>query len=171
MTNTVGLGAQADSFGGFYNNESGVIIAVIFASIGFFLRPMAVSELHMTYYRKQLSEAGKFNFLAMVVWLPVLAGVMILAFAMKETKVEIPFMSMLQVFLCLMAYWLLADLERAYLSEKMFSATIASFMPLSPNPELSSRERKFGKKFDFERQKIQTTFCRQMYNDVGIYEL
>ena len=56
---------------------------------------MAVSELHMTYYRKQLSEAGKFNFLAMVVWLPVLAGVMILAFAMKETKVEIPFMSML----------------------------------------------------------------------------
>ena len=101
----------------------------------------------------------------------MLSGVMILAFAMKETKVEIPFMSMLQVFLCLMAYWLLADLERAYLSEKMFSATIASFMPLSPNPELSSRERKFGKKFDFERQKIQTTFCRQMYNDVGIYEL
>ena len=121
---------------------------------------MIVSEVHMTYYRRQLSEAGKLNFLAMVVWLPVLAGVMILAFAMKEAKVEIPFMSLLQAFLCLMAYWLLADLERAYLSEKMFSATIASFMPLSPNPELSSRERKFGKKFDFERQRIQTTFCR-----------
>ena len=90
----------------------------------------------------------------MIVWVPTLIAIMILAFAMKEAKIEIPFMSMLQIFLCIMAYWLLADLERAYLSEKMFSATIATFMPLSPNPELSSRERKFSKKFDFERQRI-----------------
>lgn len=53
----------------------------------------------------------------------------------------------------------------------MFSATMASFMPLSLNPELSSRERKFARRFDFERQRIQASFCRQMYNDVGIYEL
>ena len=127
------------------------MVAMVFASLGFLFRPIIVSEVHMTYYRKQLSEAGKFDFVAMIVLVPLLAAIMILAFATNETKIEIPFTSMMQVFLCLMAYWLLADLERSYLSEKMFSATIASFMPLSPNPELCSRERKFNKKYDFER--------------------
>ena len=152
--NVVGLQAEVESFGSIYNNDTGVVVAMVFASLGFILRPVIMGEVHMNYYRKQLSEAGKFNFLAMIVWVPVLAGILILGFAMKDAKIEIPFMSMLQLFLCLLAYWLLVDLERTYLSEKMFSATIASFMPLSPNPELSSRERKFGKKFDFERLRI-----------------
>ena len=53
----------------------------------------------------------------------------------------------------------------------MFSATMASFMPLSPNPDFSAREKKLIQKYDFERQKIQMSFCRQMFNDVGIFEL
>ena len=93
--NTVGLGAEIDSFGALFNNDTGVTVAMVFASIGFLLRPMIVSEVHMNYYRKQLSEAGKFNFLAMIVLLPVLTAIMILAFAMKEAKIEIPFMNML----------------------------------------------------------------------------
>ena len=62
-------------------------------------------------------------------------------------------------------------MERIYLHEKMFSATIASFLPLNTNPDMSSRERKLTKKYDFERQRIETSFCRQMFNDAGIYEL
>jgi len=109
--------------------------------------------------------------MAMTLLLPLLVAIMILGFSTASTDIEIPFTSMLQLFLCIIAYWQLADLERTYLSEKMFSATMASFLPLNPNPDMSARERKLAKKYDFERQRIQTSFCRQMFNDVGIYEI
>ena len=47
---------------------------------------------------------------------------------------------------------------------------MATFMPLAPNPEMSQRERKFSRKYQFERQKIQANYCRQVYQDVGINE-
>jgi len=44
-------------------------------------------------------------------------------------------------------------------------------MPLNPNPELSSRERKMANKYNFEKQRTQISYLRQIYNDVGIFEM
>ena len=81
----------------------------------------------------------------------MLGAIIILGLVSSSTNIEIPFTSGLQLFVCVIAYWQLADLERRYISEKQFSATMASFMPLNPNPELSARERKLGGRYDFER--------------------
>ena len=39
--------------GEMYNNDTAVGVAFFIASIGFFLRPLVVGKLHMTYYRKK----------------------------------------------------------------------------------------------------------------------
>lgn len=150
--NKFALNAEPDQFTDIFNkNDAGVAVAMTFASIFFFLRPIVISELHMTYYRKQLSDASKYNFMALTIFLPVLAAIIILGLVTSSTNIEIPFTSGLQLFICVIAYWQLLDLERRYISEKQFSATMASFMPLNPNPELSARERKLGGRYDFER--------------------
>ena len=67
-------------------------IAVAIASLGFVLRPLIMGELHMTYYRGQLSEAGKYNFMAMTVWLPVFSIIMLFGLATSATtSVQVPF--------------------------------------------------------------------------------
>ena len=51
-----------------------------------------MGELHMTYYRGQLSEAGKYNFMAMTVWLPVFSIIMLFGLATSATtSVQVPF--------------------------------------------------------------------------------
>lgn len=62
-------------------STTSVATAIGVASLGFLIRPIVVSQLHMNYYRGQLSEAGKYNFMALTVWLPVFTGIMILGFA------------------------------------------------------------------------------------------
>ena len=62
-------------------STTSVATAIGVASFGFIIRPIVVSQLHMNYYRGQLSEAGKYNFMALTVWLPVFTGIMILGFA------------------------------------------------------------------------------------------
>lgn len=83
------------SFGDIYNSDIGVIAAMIFVSIGFLVRPLVVSEVHMTYYRKQLSEANKFNFLALILFMPVLFSLTLLGLSTKTTQIEIPFTALL----------------------------------------------------------------------------
>lgn len=43
---------NVENFGAIYNNDSGVMVAMVFASLGFLLRPLIHSEVHMTFYRK-----------------------------------------------------------------------------------------------------------------------
>ena len=73
-----------------YNDDGSAIAACIIATIGFLIRPLIVSELHMTYYRKQLSEAGKHNFVAMTVFLPVFVSIMTLGLTSYSGHIEIP---------------------------------------------------------------------------------
>lgn len=114
LWNKFSMGAQIDSFNAIYNESSGIAVAVVFASLGFILRPLIHSELHMTYYRKQLSEASKFDFLVLTVWLPALVALMILGLASESSNLEIPFTTCVELLFCLLAYWLLADLEKTY---------------------------------------------------------
>lgn len=88
-------GADVASFSDIYNSDSGVIFAMVFASIGFLVRPLVVAEIHLTYYRKQLSEANKFNFLALTQFMPVLFSLTVLGLSTKTTQVEIPFTCLL----------------------------------------------------------------------------
>lgn len=80
-----------------------MIVAIIFAAFSFLLRPLIVSNVHMSYYRKQLSDANKFNFLTVIMFLPLLVAIMILGFSSVSTMIVIPFTSMVQLFLCLIA--------------------------------------------------------------------
>lgn len=84
--------------------DVGVIVAIIFAGLGFLLRPLIVSNIHMAFYRKQLSDANKLDFLTIIMLLPLLVAIMILGFSTASTMIEIPFTSMIQLFLCLIAY-------------------------------------------------------------------
>jgi len=47
-----GQAPDVDSLEGIYNKDTGVIVATIFAGLGFILRPIIVGEVHTTYYRK-----------------------------------------------------------------------------------------------------------------------
>lgn len=71
--------------------QTSVAVALGVASLGFLIRPLVVSELHMTYYRSQLGEAGKYNFMAMTIWLPVFTAIMILGLATSmDTSAQVP---------------------------------------------------------------------------------
>lgn len=154
--NKMALNADQDLFSEVFDNAGEqVFYAMVVASIGFVLRPFVVGELHMSYYRPWLSEPNKMNFLALTVWMPAFAGIIILGLVTStSTNLEIPFTTCLQLFICVIAYWMLADLERKYVSEKMFSASIASFMPLGENPYLTPKENKLSSRYTFYRTKV-----------------
>ena len=156
LYNKLALNADHDLFEKVFDeaNEQ-VFLAMVIASIGFVLRPLVVGELHINYYRPWLSEPNKLNFLALTVWMPAFAGIIILGLMTSaSTNLEIPFTTCLQLFISVIAYWLLADVERKYVSEKMFSASIASFMPLSVNPYLTPKENKLSSRYTFHRTKV-----------------
>jgi len=96
FTNKFGLNADFDVLKAVFDLEfTGVLAAILIASTGFLLRPVVISEIHMTYYRKQLSEANKCNFITLVIGTPVLVALLILGLAGASASVEIPFTSCL----------------------------------------------------------------------------
>ncbi len=117
--NKFALNGETDMFKALFDKgDSGIAVAMCFATFFYLLRPMVVCEIHMTYYRKQLSDASKYNFMSLIVFVPLISGVLIAGLASQKTNIEIPFMSGLQLLLCLLAYWHLVDIERRYVSEK-----------------------------------------------------
>ena len=91
--NKMALNADQDLFSEVFDNAGEqVFYAMVVASIGFVLRPFVVGELHMSYYRPWLSEPNKLNFLALTVWMPAFAGIIILGLVTStSTNLEIPF--------------------------------------------------------------------------------
>ena len=98
-----------------------------------------------------------------VLAVPLMASIGMCIVFQQSDYIQIKLATAIALFLCFIAYWTIVDVETRYRNEQLFTINMATFMPLAPNPEMSQRERKFSRKYQFEKQKIYANYCRQIY--------
>ena len=147
-----------------------VLVLLFIVTLFYLCRPLVISHLHLTYYRRWINEPNKLSFMITVIVVPLMASILLCQLLHESDYIQIRFSTAVALLLCLFAYWIIADLETRYRNEQLFSISMATFMPLAPNPDMSQRERKFARKYQFEKHRIQANYCRQVYQDLGINE-
>ena len=94
-----------------------VIVMMLITAFVIPCRPLVIAELHLTYYRRWINEPNKLSFMITVIGVPLVAAFLLCQLLSESDHIQIKFTAGIALVLCLLAYWIVADLETRYRNE------------------------------------------------------
>jgi hypothetical protein len=94
------------------------------------LRPLAIANLH-NHYKNQITEPNKLSFISIIVGAPLFTTLVVFPLLDGQDKLKLDYTTALGVCLICSAYWLVSEMERVYLTDRIIKLNLTTLFPLN----------------------------------------
>jgi len=132
-------------------SDVAVIVLIGLSLIAYCLRAISVSNLHYRFYIQWIHDPNKLSFLAILLGAPLTIAIVVYPLLQSLPIITVKVNTGFALVLTLCAYYMMCDLEQRYKTDAILKANLATIFPLPPNPTMSSREKKFAQRYNYEK--------------------